>query len=437
MATVTAPPAVAPAGPRDTGRRFPDRIARVPLWLVASLVLVIAVGLSAFARTRYIGNQFWMDEGLSVGISTHHLFDIPTVLRHDGSPPLFYMLLHIWMTIAGNSETATHWMSLIFGLLSIPAGAWAAWSLFGRWPAFVATILFALNPFITAYSQETRMYSLMALLGLLATTAFVHAFVYRRRGYLVMFTVCQALMLYTHAWGIFFGIGAALAFALLWRVSEEPGALLRDGLYAFGAAAILYLPWLPTLLYQATHTGSPWDSAPGFGAPVQISRNLMGGDRATMPLVLGTALGLSGLFARGRRMSREGLTMWTLILIPVGTLAFGWIVSHFSPAWAYRYFAPILGALLLLASLGLARARGVGRRGPRPDRLLLGQPGQVHAAVQERHAPGGGGDGTTAASGRPRRRRPARAGPAHLVLHARRPALCQCVRRGHRPDSGL
>ena len=201
----------------------------MPLWAVATLVLLVAVGVSAFARTRYIGNQFWMDEGLSVGISTHRAARHPTVLRHDGSPPLYYMLLHIWMTIAGNSETATHWMSLIFGLLSIPAGAWAAWSLFGRWPALVATILFALNPFLTAYSEETRMYSLMALLGLLATTAFVHAFVYRRRGYLVMFTVCQALMLYTHAWGIFYGIGAALAFALLWRVSDEPRELLRDG----------------------------------------------------------------------------------------------------------------------------------------------------------------------------------------------------------------
>jgi hypothetical protein len=52
--------------------------------------------------------------------------------------------------------------------------------------------------------------------------------------------------------------------------------------------------------------------------------------------------------------------MWALMLLPIGTLAFGWVVSRFSPAWQYRYFAPILAALLLLAAWGLARAKGVG-----------------------------------------------------------------------------
>ncbi|MGI9184244.1 MAG: glycosyltransferase family 39 protein [Solirubrobacteraceae bacterium] len=340
--------------------RIPDRVGRIPLWVLAGGALVLAIAVSAFVRTRYFSGQFWIDEGLSVGISTHSLTSIPHVLRHDGSPPLYYLTLHIWMSVFGNSESATHALSLIFGLLTIPVGAWVAWSLFGRWPALIAMVLFALNPFLTAYSQETRMYSLMALLGLLATAGFIHGFVYRRRRYLILFALAQALMLYTHAWGIFYGVGAGLTFLLVVRASDEPRALWRDGLLAFGAAAVLYLPWLPTLLYQATHTGSPWDSAPNFGAPVQISRNLLGGDRATIALVLGTVLGLATLFTRNRRRSRESLTMWTLILIPVGTLAFGWTVSHFSPAWAYRYFAPILGSLLLLAALGMSRAKGVG-----------------------------------------------------------------------------
>jgi hypothetical protein len=204
------------------------------------------------------------------------------------------------------------------------------------------------------------MYTLMALLGLLATAGLIHGFIYRRRRYLILFTICQALMLYTHAWGIFFGVGAALAVIPVWANAEDRRGVVRDAVLAFGGAAILFIPWLPTLLYQATHTGSPWDTAPNFGAPVQISRNLMGGDRATAALVLAAAIGLASLWFKGARRSRAGLTMWALIIIPVGTLAFGWVVSRFSPAWQYRYFAPIVGALLLLAAWGLARARGVG-----------------------------------------------------------------------------
>jgi mannosyltransferase len=356
MATVTAPRRSLP----NFELRVPDRLARIPIWLMIGGILVLLTALSAFMRTRYLSGQFWMDEALSVGISSHSLSSIPHVLRHDGSPPLYYLMLHVWMSVFGSSESATHGMSLLFGLISVPVGAWAAWSLFGRWAAVIAGVLFALNPFITAYSQETRMYTLMALLGLLASTAFIHAFIYRRRWYLVLFVICQALMLYTHAWGIFYGVGAAVALIPIWWTSEEPRAILKDALIAFGLSALLFVPWLPTLLYQATHTGSPWDTAPNFGAPVQISRNLMGGDRATTALVLGAAIGLARLFARERRRSRESMTMWALILVPIGTLAAGWLVSRVSPAWQYRYFAPILGSLLLLAAWGLSRAKGVG-----------------------------------------------------------------------------
>ncbi len=356
MATTVAPRRSLP----NFDVRTPSWLERVPAKLWVGGFLLVLTAASVYLRTRYINGQFWMDEALSVGISSHALTNIPHVLHHDGSPPLYYLLLHIWMGWFGNSETATHAMSELFGALTIPAGTWVAWSLFGRRAGLFAAVLFAFNPFITAYSQETRMYTLMALLGLLATAAFIHGFIYRRRRYLILFAICQALMLYTHAWGIFFGVGAALALIPVWANSSDRRGLLRDALYAFGGAAVLFLPWLPTLIYQATHTGSPWDTAPNFGAPVQISRNLMGGDRATAALVLAAAIGLAPLWLKTARRSRSGLSMWVLIIIPLGTLAFGWVVSRFSPAWQYRYFAPILASLLLLAAWGLARARGVG-----------------------------------------------------------------------------
>ena len=174
-----------------------------------------------------------MDEGISTGSASHSLSAIPGVLRHDGSPPLFYFLLHFWIKIFGTSEAATHGLSLVFGLAMIPLGMWAAWSLFGRRAGLLAAVLFAFSAWVTQYAQETRMYELMALLGLLATTGFLHAFVYRRRRYLVMFAVCEALMLYTHAWGIFFGLGSVVALIPIWRASDDRRGLLRDAVMAF------------------------------------------------------------------------------------------------------------------------------------------------------------------------------------------------------------
>ena len=72
------------------------RRAAVPLALGA-LVLV-----SLLLRTQRLGVNFWIDEALSVGIADRPLGDIPSVLRLDGSPTLYYALLHVWMKLVGD-----------------------------------------------------------------------------------------------------------------------------------------------------------------------------------------------------------------------------------------------------------------------------------------------------------------------------------------------
>ena len=54
------------------------------------------------------------------------------------------------------------------------------------------------------------MYSLMLVMSLLATAAFLHVFAFGRRRYLPLFMVLLAAMLYTHNWGLFLGAGLAL-----------------------------------------------------------------------------------------------------------------------------------------------------------------------------------------------------------------------------------
>ncbi|MDQ6810433.1 MAG: glycosyltransferase family 39 protein, partial [Actinomycetota bacterium] len=337
-----------------------ERFEHLPSWGIAGGLLVVLLTVSAFIRTRYIGGQFWMDEAITTGIASHSLSAIPGILRHDGSPPLFYLLLHLWMSVFGSSEAATHALPLLLGLATIPVGMWAGWSLFGRRAGLIAAVLFAFSTFLTQYAQETRMYELMGLLGLLAATAFIHAFVYRRRKYLILFAVCEALMLYTHAWGMFFGAGSVLALIPVYLASADRRGLIRDAAMAYAGAAALFAPWLPNFVYQATHTGAPWAPPPRFGAPVLISRDLMGGDRITIGLLLATVVGLGTLFTKRYRRTREATVMWTLIALPVATLLTAWLASQITPAFVSRYFAPVLGPILLLAAWGLSRARAVG-----------------------------------------------------------------------------
>jgi hypothetical protein len=316
--------------------------------------------VACFLRTRTIEAAFWIDEGLSVGIASHPFLDIPEVLGQDGSPPLYYLLLNLWMGAFGESEAATHALSVVFGVLCVPAGLWAGWSLFGRRAGLFTAVLCALNPFITSYAQETRMYALMILLGIVAAAAFLHVFLYRRRGYLPLLVGAFALMLYTHNWTLFFLTGALVALVpCLERSAAARPALVKDALIAFGGAGLLFLPWVPTLLFQTLHTGAPWGREPSITALfLRAPAALAAGAPAAVALALGGGAGIAAVVARGRAAERAALT--ALAIVPVVGLTTAWLVSQVSPAWAHRYLAVLLGPLLLLFGVALARAGRMG-----------------------------------------------------------------------------
>src|SRR3954447_20407595 len=253
--------------------------------LAAPGALVLLLAVSLYLRTRELGIGFWIDEGLSVGISDWPLEAIPHALREDGSPPLYYMLLHFWLAVGGRSEAGVRALSLLFALLAVPAAWWAGRAIFrSTRAAWFAAVLMALNPFLSQYAQEARMYSLVALLAIPATACFLRAYALdaespqARRPWIAGFAVSVAASLYTHNWPIFFTGAAVAAWAALSRMApaERRRELVRDGLLGFGGAFVLYLPWVPTTLYQAAHTGAPWSDAPDVGSLSDVPTQLLG-----------------------------------------------------------------------------------------------------------------------------------------------------------------
>jgi len=243
------------------------RLAHPP-WALAALLGLLAV--SAFLRTRALDASLWIDEGISAGLASHPAGEIPGLLRQDGSPPGYYLLLHAWTELAGTSEAALRAPSLVFALLTIPAALWAGWSLFGQKAGWICATAAAVLPFLTIYAQEARMYALVAFLSVPATASFLHAFAFRRRRHVPAFAVLLALLLYTHYWALFLALGALAALGALVVVAapETRRKLVLDGVLAFGFAALAFGFWVPTLAFQLEHTGAPWSGPPPAGALV-------------------------------------------------------------------------------------------------------------------------------------------------------------------------
>jgi hypothetical protein len=206
------------------------------------------------------------------------------------------------------------------------------------------------------------MYSLVALLGLVATGCWLQAFTVAsetvRRAPAIGFAVAFAVMLYTHNWALFFGAATGIAWLwLLWRArGAERKRLFNTGLVAYGGALLVYSPWIPNTLYQAAHTGAPWANKPALAALASVPARILG-EVAELGVVLAAGAGVVALHRAGGARARAVVALGLIALL---TFALAWLGSQLSPAWATRYLAAGVAPVLLLAAAGFAYAGRLG-----------------------------------------------------------------------------
>lgn len=254
----------APGAADPASAPLPARLAAaagVRAWVLAATGVALLAGVVLrFAAT----GELWLDEALAVNIARLPLSEIPDALRHDGAPPLYYLLLHGWMAVFGDGVLAVRALSGLFGVAALPL-AWAAGRRLGGRPvAEGALLLLASSPFAVRYATEARMYALIVLLVLAGHLALLRALEHPSRPRLAALALVTGLLLLTHYWGIFLAGAVMALLALDARRPTDAGRRARLVLAAVAAGFLALVLWLPVLAYQATHTGTPWAVPPGM-----------------------------------------------------------------------------------------------------------------------------------------------------------------------------
>jgi uncharacterized membrane protein len=350
------------------------------------LFLLLAITmLAAVVRLGLLGhNSLWLDEAVSLNLAQR---DVAGILgnRADPHPPLYYLLLHFWSLLS----TAEFWLRLpsaLAALLSIPILYRLAKDWLGGGPALLAGLLLAVSPLHVHYSQEARMYSLVALLGLCSVLLLREALKGNHPLLWLGYSAATLAGMYTH-YSMLVLLLAELAFLafLFWA---RPGyrSCFLQGLAAATLVILGYLPWMPVLGSQAREALQLH--------MFQRARNLLSGLGWEMPAGLWVALGMAVLAAmgvlswwlwyRGRRSSGPTLGHWavlvvlysftlfstllpfgaslqrqSLVLLPYLLLAFAWAISRLRGA---RWAVAIVLVGLTLVPLGLELTAG-----PRED----------------------------------------------------------------------
>jgi hypothetical protein len=328
----------------------------------AAVAVVVAGGLLLRFWTR---SDLWFDEALSVDVARLPLNELREALAHDGHPPLYYVLLHLWMRVFGESDLAVRSLSGLFAVAALPLAWRLGDRLGGRRAAFAAFLVLVSSPFAIRYATEARMYTLVMLLVLIGALALRSALETGGPRFLVVLGLVSGALLLTHYWSFYLlGATGLLLLWFAWRGADETRRRPLQALGALAAGALLFLPWLPTFLAQAESTGTPW----GIPArPAELATSSLtdfgGGDFGEARLLgaLTALLVLLALFAqsvdarrlvldlrtRPRIRAEAAVVALTLTLASVGS----WLTAS---ATASRYLSVLFPIHVVLTGVGVA-----------------------------------------------------------------------------------
>jgi 4-amino-4-deoxy-L-arabinose transferase-like glycosyltransferase len=391
---VAVRPAERIPGPVDQPGPRPGRADRI--FQVVMLAILAAAVLVRFSARQ----DLWLDEAQSVAIAklpltSGHGTTMWTGLKEDGSPPLYYILLHVWITAFGTGNLTVRILSALINLL-------AAWPLYllgkrviGTRAAQLAVVFYITSPFALRFATETRMYSLIVLLTALGGVAVERALRKPSALSVAFVAVCSGCLALTHYWCLYLLMTVGAWLLLLWW---RPGLVFRADRANAERAAAGGPAVDPAVAHAAAEAmeiaGRPDDAelAPGGPPAAKAARHSpagaaaraaaagarppwpAGGRRAAFLAALGIALGgivFSPWLKMFQFQSKHTGTPW-------GEPATYAAISHAYGQWAGG--PSTIGRILLLfitvlVALGIA-GRGLGGRFVLFD-LKGGEPGRT------------------------------------------------------------
>ena len=214
-------------------------------WLAEHWLVVVAVGIVlAVGLARDFHPNLGQDEAFSLDAARRSLADTyRRALQFEMQPPAYFVLLKLWLIVSP---------TLVWARVLSTVAAVAAILVLDRLArllgpdARILPLLAALSPTLLWAASTARGYALVILLVALTTHFAVRLLVVgseRPRRDAALYAVFAYLLLLTFYYGGFVLAGHAAA-ALLVRKRSRPFAV------AIVVLAVLFLPWVPTVLQQ-------------------------------------------------------------------------------------------------------------------------------------------------------------------------------------------
>jgi mannosyltransferase len=300
-------------------------------WLIVCTTLAGGV-----LRFTILGQSYWYDEAVTVGLVRSSFFSMLRALPGtESTPPLYYGIAWVWSRIFGTTEVALRSLSALFGTAAIPVAAAAGKELISRPAGALTGALVAASPLLVWYSQEARAYSLYVLLSALSLLFFARARRSPSKRRLAWWALASALAIWTE----YFAGFLVVAEALLLSLDRPSRPRLKLPLAALAGSTALLLP----LVYKQVHNGrNTWIGEESLRYRVELGVRWFLGLPSHLWWVV-AAVALVGLVATAlaspseRRSSLVPLALaGACLLLPLASRAVGkdyWLYRNVIDAW--------------------------------------------------------------------------------------------------------
>ena len=307
-------------------------------------LIVLGAGLRLYHLTF---QSLWLDELFSVVFSRSDLpvAEIIRVYADDVHPLGYPLLLHFWLGLFGDTESAARSLSALLGILGIGAMYVVGRRAVGPRVGLVAAFLTAVNAFHIFYSQEARSYTLVFIFAAFSYLGLLMLLEKPSPRAVAVWTVASAAAVHIHYWVLVMLAGQLVAAAAILLIKRAPWRRVWPWAAAVGMVALTIVPWLDPLLKTARLT-EYWPARPGplffvsyfhtyFGREPLLSflfaallvalpfllrreNRCGGGDRRLLAAVLGIAISVSMLLAYLRSVLDVPMLMprFTFVLLP-------------------------------------------------------------------------------------------------------------------------
>ncbi|XTZ14848.1 glycosyltransferase family 39 protein [Micromonospora echinospora] len=345
------------------GRREWSRRAGRPVWLWPTLLTLVVTSTGVGYA------QPWRDELATWSAATRPLPDLARLAATvDATVAPYYLLLHGWVAVFGDSVTALRAPSVLAVTGAAGLTAVLGERLFGTRAGRLGGLLFAVLPSTSRYGQEARPYALATLLAVAATVLLVTAL--RRPGrrrWAAYATVVTAL-----------GLTHLVALALLAAHALAVRGTVRRWLLALVPAALAAVP-LALLARRQQSRQLSWVDPARLGDLAGLPGSLtasavVGGLLVGLAVVGAASSGSGGGPAQTTAAPRWGWIMLAAVAAPAALLFVAGLVSA---VWVPRYLVFTTPFLCLPAGALLASVRPVPALAVVGVTAALGAPAQL------------------------------------------------------------